>query len=63
MANVTNCEGTKPYHIVDCVMQLSAEDIVKFTQEVRYQSPFLQSLLHGSEIEASFFVCEIFNCL
>ncbi|XP_031421249.1 carboxylesterase 5A-like [Clupea harengus] len=33
VANVTNCEGTKPYQIVDCVMQLSAEDIVKFTQE------------------------------
>ncbi|KAL2093730.1 hypothetical protein ACEWY4_011042 [Coilia grayii] len=33
VANATNCEGTKSHQIVDCVMQLSAEDIIKFTLE------------------------------
>ncbi|XP_062403905.1 uncharacterized protein ces2b [Sardina pilchardus] len=33
VANATNCEGTKPDQIVDCVMRMSVEDIVKFQLE------------------------------
>ncbi|XP_048112237.1 fatty acyl-CoA hydrolase precursor, medium chain-like [Alosa alosa] len=33
VANATNCEGAKPDQIVDRVMRMSAEDIVKFQQE------------------------------
>ncbi|XP_062404409.1 cocaine esterase-like [Sardina pilchardus] len=33
VANATKCEGTKPDQIVDCVMQMSVENIVKFQQE------------------------------
>ncbi|XP_063053371.1 fatty acyl-CoA hydrolase precursor, medium chain-like [Engraulis encrasicolus] len=32
-ANATNCEGTKSHQIVDCVMRMSAEDIMTFLQE------------------------------
>ncbi|KAG5274060.1 hypothetical protein AALO_G00158710 [Alosa alosa] len=49
VANVLNCEGTKPDQIVDCVMRMSVEDIVKFSQEhpmarfqVVYDGFFLQ---------------------
>lgn len=35
VANGINCEGTKPDQIVDCVMRMSAEEIVKFQKEVR----------------------------
>ena len=57
VANVTNCEGTKPYQIVDCVMQLSAEDIVKFTKEVRYQSPFFYSPYYMEVRQRPHFLC------
>ncbi|XP_062403198.1 fatty acyl-CoA hydrolase precursor, medium chain-like [Sardina pilchardus] len=33
VANATHCEGTKPDQIVDCVMRMSAEEIIKFQQE------------------------------
>ncbi|XP_076155267.1 fatty acyl-CoA hydrolase precursor, medium chain-like [Alosa pseudoharengus] len=33
VANVLNCEGTKPDQIVDCLMRVSAEDIIKLQQE------------------------------
>ncbi|XP_041965230.1 cocaine esterase-like isoform X2 [Alosa sapidissima] len=49
VANATNCEGAKPDQIVDCVMRMSVEDIVKFSQEhpmarfqVVYDGFFLQ---------------------
>lgn len=36
VASGTNCEGTKPDQIVDCVMRMTAEDVVKLQQEVRH---------------------------
>ncbi|XP_031431607.1 cocaine esterase-like [Clupea harengus] len=34
VANVSNCVGTKPHQIVDCVMQMSTEDILKVIKDI-----------------------------
>ncbi|XP_076135965.1 pyrethroid hydrolase Ces2e-like isoform X2 [Alosa pseudoharengus] len=36
VANASSCAGTKPHEIVDCVMQMSAEDILKIA---RFMAP------------------------
>ncbi|KAL2084153.1 hypothetical protein ACEWY4_019671 [Coilia grayii] len=34
LANVSNCAGTKPHEVVDCVMQMSTEDVIKIAESV-----------------------------
>ncbi|XP_031431606.1 fatty acyl-CoA hydrolase precursor, medium chain-like [Clupea harengus] len=36
VANASDCAGTKPHEMVDCVMQMSTEDVLKITE-----NPFL----------------------
>lgn len=46
MANASGCAGTKPHQIVDCVMQMSTEDVLKIAQ--------MKELLFGVTVDGHF---------